>query len=167
MQIRPCVVGFSKARLGAISISPLQIASCYWRSNLRNMLGSCEKGKNGTCHRMTWVDQWASEVEGSASLDFLVLHEVWSDHLLENNFSHIHKLSFYHFIRWPLIFSGIMRRTTDALSSITPSVSLFMSYRIPSWHFYMYPRHDHIPSHDFLHGSSIFLDNDSTLTYYS
>ncbi len=71
---------------------------------MRNMLGSCEKGKNGTFHRMTWVDQWASEVEGNASLDFLVLHEVWSDHLLENNSSHINKLSFYHSIRWHLIF---------------------------------------------------------------
>jgi len=71
---------------------------------LRNMLGSCEKGKNGTCHRMTRVDQWVSEVEGNASLDFLVRHEVWSDHLLENNSSHINKLSFYHSIRWPLIF---------------------------------------------------------------
>jgi len=53
---------------------------------------------------MTRVDQWASEVEGSASLDFLVRHEVWSDHLLENNSSHINQLSFYHSIRWPLIF---------------------------------------------------------------
>ena len=125
------------------------------------------KGKNGTCHRMTWVDQWASEVEGSASLDFLVLHEVWSDHLLENNFSHIHKLSFYHSIRWPLIFFWYYASKTDALSSIAPSVSLFMHPSIPSWHFYTHPRHDHIPSHDLLHGSSIFLDKYSTLTYYS
>src|SRR6266851_5050439 len=57
-----------------------------------------------TAHSDYVVDRWASEVEGSASLDFLVLHEVWSDHLLENNFSHINKLSFYHSIRWPLIF---------------------------------------------------------------
>ena len=85
-------------------LSPLQIAICYWRSNLRNMLGACEKVKNGTFHRMMWVDQWASEVEGSASLDFLVLHEVWSDNLLENNLSYINKLSFYHSIRWHLIF---------------------------------------------------------------
>src|SRR6266487_3892563 len=33
-----------------------------------------------------------------------------------------------------------MRRTPDALSSITPSVSLFMRYSIPSWHFYTFPR---------------------------
>src|SRR5882724_4151207 len=33
-----------------------------------------------------------------------------------------------------------MRRTTDALSSIAPSVSLFIRHRIPSWHFYTHPR---------------------------
>src|SRR5712664_346961 len=126
MQIRPCVVGFSKPRLGAPLSHRYKLSICSWRSNLRNMLGSCEKGKNGPCHRMTWVDQWASEVEGSASLDFLVLHEVWSDHLLENNFSHIHKLSFYHSIRWPLIVFWYYASKTDALSSIAPSVSLFM-----------------------------------------
>jgi hypothetical protein len=42
------------------------------------------------------VDRWAPEVEGSPSLDFLFLHDIWPHNLLENNFSNINRLRFYH-----------------------------------------------------------------------
>jgi len=66
-----------------------------------------------------------------------------------------------------LHFLGLMRRTTDAFSSIATLVYVFVSHGMLSWHFYTHPCHDHILSHDFLHCSSIFLDNCSKLTYYS
>ena len=42
-----------------------------------------------TAHLDYVVDRWASEVEGSSSLDFLFLHNVWSHNLLGKAFSNI------------------------------------------------------------------------------
>ena len=49
-----------------------------------------------TAHSNFVVDRWVLEVEGSSSLDCLLLHEVWLPNLLENNFSKINRLRFYH-----------------------------------------------------------------------
>jgi hypothetical protein len=55
-----------------------------------------------TAHSDYVVDRWASEVKGSSSHDFLFLHGVQSQNLLENNVSNINGLGFYHEIRWNL-----------------------------------------------------------------